>query len=274
MLHSTRRHIRRGALATLCTVAVLGLSACTELSIGTGAKKTGGPSASRAAGDDTASPAAEEPFADLSGPEVVNRAITATKGASSLSLDLDLASADGPMKARFDTSRAGQCKGGMNMGGSGTVDVIKTNQDVYMRYDETFLREQAAGDSTEETDAVVDMLAGRWVRTDADEPDAQEALEVCDLDKLLAGFEEGDNLARKGEVTEIRGREALTLTETDGAETYTVYVATEGEPYILKIVQEGGEEPGTIEFSQFNDPVRAEPPADEDIVDLDGLTTA
>jgi hypothetical protein len=47
-----------------------------------------------------------------------------------------------------------------------------------------------------------------------------------------------------------------------------MYVAAEGKPYLLKIDQKGGDEPGTIGFSGFNKPVPAEKPADKDIFEL------
>ena len=89
-----------------------------------------------------------------------------------------------------------------------------------------------------------------------------------DSDTMLAGFEGGPNLARKGKTTTVDGKPAITLTETDGDETYTTYVATEGKPYILKMVIKGGKEPGTVKFSDFDKPVDAKAPTG-DIVDLD-----
>ncbi|OSC50857.1 hypothetical protein B5181_39910, partial [Streptomyces sp. 4F] len=61
--------------------------------------------------------------------------------------------------------------------------------------------------------------------------------------------------------TEVDGEDALKLTKrTSGGETLALYVATEGEPYILKSTTEGGKSPGSVTFSEYNEPVNAEQP--------------
>ena len=48
---------------------------------------------------------------------------------------------------------------------------------------------------------------------------------------------------------------------------YTFHVATEGEPYLLKTVYEGGGNVTTTAFSAFGEPVDVRPPAAEQVVD-------
>ncbi|MEE1755905.1 hypothetical protein [Streptomyces sp. SP18CS02] len=239
---------KRPALAALCTVAALGLTACGPLA--QEAEETG-------------------PFAGLSGPEIADKAMKATSAASSLTLDMNLKTTDGPMKAYMAIDTKGQCAGTLTLGSTGTAELIKTGQVAYMRFDEAFLLAQSGGGSAEETAAVLKELKGRWVETDVKDPDAQDSLELCELDKVLSEFRTGIGFARKGEETTVNGRKALTLTESDGGTTTRVFVATEGEPYVLRIELQGGEEPGTMSFSEYNKPVPAKKPAAKDIVDLD-----
>jgi hypothetical protein len=249
---------RRTALCTaLFTTVALGLTACGPSSSSADAKvQDSGPTG---------------PFAGQSGPEIVNRAVTATKAATSLTLDVNINTADGPMKAYMATDTNGRCTGTLSVGPAGTAELIRTGDTVYMRFDEAFLREQGKGEPAEETEAVLKLLKGRWMQTDASAPEAEDSLELCDLDSLLAEIEANDTEARRGGESTVDGKKALILTESDSEATYTIYVATEGEPYLLKVEQKGGEEPGTMTFSDYNKPVRAKKPAAKSIVDLDNL---
>ncbi|MCT4356501.1 hypothetical protein M5362_25560 [Streptomyces sp. Je 1-79] len=239
---------RRTALASaLCAVVALGATACGPFS------------------DDAK---ASGPFGDLSGTQIADRAITATKKADSLTLDLATKTTDGPMKAYLAMDTRGKCAGTLTVGTTGTAELIKADdKDVYLRFDEAFLRAQAEGEPAEVQEAVLKELKGRWVKTPVTDPDAKDNLELCDLTALLGEFEAGTAFAVKGKETTVGGRKALTLTEKAGGETTTVYVATEGEPYILKIVSAGGEEPGTMTFTDYGKPVEAKVPAKKDVVD-------
>ncbi|MFF8291108.1 hypothetical protein ACF068_18035 [Streptomyces sp. NPDC016309] len=244
------RTVKRPALAVLCAAAALGLSAC-------------GPSGTSAA-EETG------PFTGLSGPQIANKAIKATKKADSLTLDMNVKTADGQMKAFMALDTKGQCAGTISMG-TGTAEVIRSGKVAYLRFDEAFLRDQNKDGSKEETEAVLKMLKGRWLKTDVTDPEAKDSLEMCELNTMLSEFETGANSAERGEETTVNGKKALVLTEKDGDTTYRIYVATEGEPYLLKLDQKGGEEPGTMTFTDYGKPVPAKKPAAKEILDLDEL---
>ncbi|MFD3946206.1 hypothetical protein [Streptomyces sp. NPDC058579] len=248
---SAARHprTRRTAalVSALCAAVALGATACGPFS------------------DDAK---ASGPFGDLTGPQIANKAIAATKKADSLTLDLATKTTDGPMKAYLAMDTTGKCAGTLTVGTTGTAELVKADdKDVYLRFDEAFLRAQAEGEPAEVQEAVLKELKGRWVKTPVTDPEAKDNLELCDLKALLGDFEEGINFAAKGKETTVGGKKALTLTEKSGGETTTLYVATEGEPVILKVVAEGGEEPGTMTFTDYGKPVQAKVPAAKDVVD-------
>ncbi|MFD9422168.1 MULTISPECIES: hypothetical protein [unclassified Streptomyces] len=248
------RLLARTAVNTLCALSVLSLAAC-----GTGAVDSA----------DSAAPKATGPFADMSGPEVTNKALSTTKKAKSLRISVDLRSTDGPVKADFATSRTGECIGTMSIGPAGTMEIIKTGDTVYTKFDEAMLREQSKGEPEADVDAAVKLLAGRWMESKATDADTKDSIEFCDLDGILKGFEANDTAARKAGGATVAGKPALRLTEKDGKETYTVLVAAEGAPYLLRVTSKGGEEPTTMNLSAFDEPVVAKKPAAKDIVDLD-----
>ena len=211
------------------------------------------------------------PFADLSGQEIVDKAVKATTGATSLTVKGDVPDGKDTIKLDMALDRRGECAGSMSMNGQGTVDLVKTGRTVYMKYDEAFLRAQGKGEPASETDAVVEMLADRWAKTSATSSDAKDLASFCDLDSLLADFKDVHSAARKGAETTVDGVPAFTLTENDGKDRYTIYVATQGKPYLLKIENTSAKTPEVIAFSDYDQPVPAQAPKDKDIVDLDKL---
>ncbi|MFG3406518.1 hypothetical protein [Streptomyces sp. NPDC048142] len=240
------RLITRISVNTVCAMALFGLAACG-----------------------TDSPKETGPFAGVSGPEVVNKALTKTTGVKSLRIGLDMTTSDGRVRADFATSLGGDCTGTMTMGGTGTMEVRKTGDTVYTKLDETLLREQSQGEPKADVDAAVKLIADRWMESKASDPDTEDTIEFCDLKGLLKEFEAGDNAARKKGPTTVAGKPALRLTEKEGKETFTIDVSAEGDPYILRVTSRGGEEPMTMDLSEFDVPVVAEKPAAKDIVDLE-----
>ncbi|WP_030690318.1 hypothetical protein [Streptomyces globisporus] len=247
-MHAAPR--RTAVTALLCAAFALGATAC-------------GPSS------EDAKPAG--PFGELSGSQIVDKAFAATKGAKALSVDIDEREAAEPIEAYLSLDAQGRCTGTLTTGTTSTVELIRPDhRNVYLRFDEASLREQVEGEDPETQEAMLKELRGRWVKGSASDPDNKDLLELCDLKQLLGGFEQGASGIVKGAETAVGGKKALALTEPgDGGESSTVYVATEGTPYVLRIVTKGGEDPGTITFSKYGKPVGAKAPAAKDVVETD-----
>ena len=270
--------MRRPVLAALCltAVTVVGVAGCLP-----GENKTADKTADRAA-DKTADKAAPEPkgpFDGLSGGEIVERALTATSGASSLRMTGDVPDDESGGTIRIDMAldKRGDCAGTMSLNGQGKADLVKSGATLYMKYDEKFLRAQSEGSSKEETDGVVAMLAGKWTKMAATGSDAKDMAGFCDLDDVLADFKDTgsgadstDSGVTRGAVTTIGGTPAVVVTEKDGKDTFTMYVASEGKPYLLRVDSKSAKDPGTIVFSGYDKPVSAQKPSGQ-ILDLDAL---
>ncbi|MGW1463092.1 hypothetical protein ACWCPT_01875 [Streptomyces sp. NPDC002308] len=250
------RRLARTAAAAVCTLSALTLAAC-------GAEEGGTASSSSHATK------AAEPFADKSGPDVVNAALKNIRKATSLHLALDMKTADGPMKAQFSTSiGSGTCTGSMDMGDQGSMSIIKIGETVYLKLDETMLRAQSEGESEADIQAAVDMVADHWMAEKASDPDTKDMVEFCELESLLKEFEDGDTEAKKVGPTTHAGAPAFRLSEEDGKETYSILVSTGSDPQLLQVSSTGGDEPMTMTFSDFDKPVMAEKPAAKDMVDV------
>ncbi|MGC0340165.1 hypothetical protein [Streptomyces sp. SLBN-8D4] len=262
--------MRRTALAALCiaAAATAGLTGCQP---GQDKADSGTNASSASAGSGT--PAAKkEPFAGLTGGEIADRATKATTGAASLRMKGDIPDDESGATIRLDVllNKKGECAGTIGMGGKGKADLIKTGDLVYMKFDEAFLREQSEGESKADTDAAVAMLAGKWTKSKATGADAKEFEGFCDLGAVLDGAEDTNSDASRGKAATVDGASAITLHEKDGKERYTLYVATEGKPYLLRIDSTAGADQGSVTFSDFDEPVPTQKPTGE-ILDLDAL---
>ncbi|MGA5446303.1 hypothetical protein [Streptomyces umbrinus] len=245
--------MRRTALAALCiaATAAVSLTGCLP-------------------GEEKADSKPKGPFAGQTGGEIADQAVKATSNASSLRMKGDIQDDGSRVGLDMALDRKGECAGTMSANGEGKADLVKTGDTLYMKYDEKFLRAQSDGASKEETDGVVAMLAGKWTKMSATGSDAKDIASFCDLDTVLADFQDVNSDATRGKTTTVDGTPAIVLHEKDGKDTYTLYVATEGKPYLLKVVSKSADDPGTVTFGDFDTPVPAEKPAGK-VLDLDEM---
>lgn len=274
--------MRRTALAALCLAAVTtaGLTGCQS-----GQDKAGNKPGTSSPADPDSRPSKsaepKEPFAGLSAEEIADKALTATTGASSLRMKGDLPDEESKGTVRIDMAlnKKNECAGTMGMDGEGKADLIKTGDTVYMKYDEAFLRAQGKGEDKAEVDAIVAMMAGKWTKMSAKGSDSEDIASFCDLDMALGGAEDATSDASsggaaakvtRGETTTVDGVPALVLHSKEGKDRFTLYVATEGKPYLLRLDSTSPDDPGSITFSDFEKPVPAQAPTGN-VLDLDAL---
>ncbi|MFD7339942.1 hypothetical protein ACFV98_28645 [Streptomyces violascens] len=230
--------MRRRTIATtvLFVCATTALTACSGSGSGTAAKDSAAPQAPAAVSPAAAAP--KGPDADLTGGQILTNSLKATRQATSLHLKADIADPkEGASKMDLSLDAKGDCTGTIAQG-KDTIGIIKIGKTVYLR----------------------PQGAGKWTKTNTDSADGKDLASVCDLNNFLGGFQGEDTEAKKGATTKVDGRPAIVLTEKDGAESYTMDVATSGKPYLLKMVTVGGDSPGTLSFSHFGEPVHAVAP--------------
>jgi hypothetical protein len=112
------------------------------------------------------------------------------------------------------------------------------------------------------------MVGDKWARLPADQGDFTE---FCDIDGLMESIEDEDDDTtdvEKDGTEEVDGTEALVLSGEEDGGTTRMWIAAEGDHHILKVSSEGGDSPGEFEFSDFDEPVDAEAPPEDEVVDL------
>ncbi|WP_406381952.1 hypothetical protein [Streptomyces sp. NBC_01618] len=244
------RPLARTAAAALCTMTALALTAaCGTLF------------------DDERTAA---PYARLTGPEVVNKALASTRSAKSVRMAVETTSAEGPVSAFVATDVRGACTVTLSMGTAGTLELVRTEGTVYTRSDAAMLKETAAQDGSRKTTAAdVEKLTGRWVKAPTGDPHAKLAERYCDRETFLGLVAPKSGTARKGKTT-TPGPDSssdvptLTVNGRTDEGTWTASIASEGRPYLQRMRLPDGAgshgRPLTVEFSGFNQPFSVKKP--------------
>jgi hypothetical protein len=208
---------------------------------------------------------AGEEFADQSAAKIMDQAEKDTKSLKSLTLAGSITKGDGRLEIDLSADDGGDCAGTMGIG-VGKAEVLRVDGASYIRGDDAFWRE-SAGESAAQVQA---LLGEKWAKLPAGDDDFSA---LCDVDKL---FDDDLNDAKesytKGTVATLGGKRAVQIiVKKEGEDPTNAWIATEGKHYLLKVEQKGGDEPGSFEMRDFNDPVNAEAPAEGEYVDLDNV---
>ncbi|CAM5514009.1 Lipoprotein OS=Streptomyces alboniger OX=132473 GN=CP975_27820 PE=4 SV=1 [Streptomyces alboniger] len=176
------------------------------------------------------------------------------------------------MAVDLAVDRKKNCDGTIRMQNA-RADVRQVDQTFYMRGDEAYWKTAFKGQPG--ADKAIPKLKDKWAKMPAGD-DASEGM--CDKQQLIASLDENKSERKgmkKSGTTTVGGQEAIKLIKkkSDG-ETLALYVATEGEPYILRSSSEGGKTPNTATYSDYGKAVSPEKPAADETVDLEQLAGA
>ncbi|MFB7513887.1 hypothetical protein [Streptomyces sp. NPDC056144] len=238
--------------ATICAVVAVGVTGCSQ-------------------GEDKAA----DPFKGLTAEAIADKAVDTTKAATAFRMN-GTGTTDGEeMTVDFSVDAKGTCKGSMKSAKGGEAQVIGTADTSYMKGNEAFWRSSGGeeGASGPETDAMSTALKGRWLAMPAG-ADGDTA-DFCDLKSIVKDMDE--DTPRKGmtrgDDADVDGKAAATLVKKgDKGETTTFYVAKDAaKPYILRVVETGGKEPGTMNLSDFDKPVTVTAPPAGETLDMEQL---
>ncbi|MEV6950799.1 hypothetical protein [Streptomyces sp. NPDC051183] len=204
----------------------------------------------------------------LSGEEIMNKGYEATRGADSMHVVATMPVDGKTVHLDMSMDKKGNCNGTIRQEGMGTVAVIRSADLLHLKADADFWRNSVAGTKTpkKQVDAMVTLLADRWVKTSSSDEETKDMAHMCDMKELTADFDKASPLARKGETTTVDGKQVVAVTGPVKAGMETDWVATEGTPYILKATV-AGEEQGELHLSAYNVPVDTASPTG-DVLDL------
>jgi hypothetical protein len=133
-----------------------------------------------------------------------------------------------------------------------TFEVIRDGHTLYVEGDPVFAArlEAVLG---------VKIPANKWLKGSTEGALAQTGA-FTEIDKELPLILSGSGPISTGAKVKIDGQPAIILKETRKLYTGTLYVATTGQPYPIKLVKKG-RETGQTTFTGWNNPVTVTPPA-------------
>ncbi|MEU6004467.1 MULTISPECIES: hypothetical protein [unclassified Streptomyces] len=213
-----------------------------------------------------------KPFEGKSADQIAADAVKATQQADSMRMKGTVQqSAGSSMSVDLAVDQRKNCDGTIKSEGA-SAEVRNTKGTFYLKGDEKYWETSLKGQPG--TDKIVPKVAGKWVKAPTDDATTKN---LCDKTALTASMDKDKSERKgmkKGATTTVGGAEAIRLTKkTSGGETLTLYVATEGKPYILRSTSSGGEQPNTATFSDYGKAVSPEQPAPGETVDLKELAS-
>jgi hypothetical protein len=245
---------------------VAALAATTALLVaGCGDGSTSG-SGSPATSSPTSSPSASPTgngIAGLSAEAILAKAKAALVGADSVRIK----GTGGTGTERFDIDMSyvgANSTGSLSVAGQ-KVDLRKLGQTVYLRGSREFWTGIGGTGAAE-------LLSGKWLKAPITNKKWAQLAELTDLSKAADGILEPDGPVTKGQPKAIDGKQAITLKSGTGAEEGALYIATEGEPYPLRI--ESTKDKGKVDFTGYGEPVKVEAPPSDLVVDVTKLPGA
>jgi hypothetical protein len=194
---------------------------------------------------------AEIAKADMKSLDAVKFAGAITTNSQTISVDIQAKS-------------SGDCTGSIGIG-DGTAEIRAKGGTSWFKPDEAFWRANAS----DSADAIIQAVGDKWV-LDTDSNFAQ----FCDLDSFFDSLFKEQAGAASYKTTgtdEVDGEKVVKVRQADDSGTATGYVLIEGKHYLVKLERTEGDEPGELDFSNFDKDFDVTAPADDDVVDLNSL---
>ena len=200
-------------------------------------------------------------FAKQSGDKIAADAKADMKALEEVTFNGEITSEGDTITLDVQASSAGDCTGSIGIGG-GSAEILAKDGANWFKPDEAFWRANAP----DTADAIISAVGDKWV-LDTDSNFAQ----FCDLDAFFDNLFKDEEGASKYETTgtdEIDGEQVVKVEQSDDKGTSVGYVRIDGDHYLLKLERTEGDEPGHLEFSDFDKEFDVTAPADEDVIDL------
>lgn len=194
-------------------------------------------------------------FADESAEDIVAAAQKAMGELEALHMEGDLTSDGNAVTMDLSLSTSGNCEGSVAIDGGG-LEVLQVGDEGWFKADEAFWESQAPDQAAQ----IIAAAGDNWV-VDAE----GQYTSFCDLEGFLEEIvtpDDGDEFEKDG-TEEVDGGDAVKISSKDS----TAFIATD-EPHVILKLEGSGADEGTITFSEFDEEVEVEAPADDEVVDL------
>ncbi|QBX55288.1 hypothetical protein EXE58_07345 [Nocardioides seonyuensis] len=174
--------------------------------------------------------------------------------------------ADGVIAMDVRIRSDGQCEGEFEMG-RGTARFVKDDQGAWIKGDERFWR--ATLDTPKEARVVIALVGSKWARPPSDAMLGP----LCDFDQVLDTFDPklfDDGSVSQGDVEVVGDVETVPVKEKSFGIWTTIWISVAEPHRVVKMITPSGDDPGRVEFSEFDRELDITPPDEDVVVDLRG----
>lgn len=217
-------------------------------------------------GGGDSSEGSDSDFANESASTIEKASIEDMKALDAVHMEGSVSQQDSEIGLDLSLTTDGDCTGTVSRGDSGSAEVVTLDGTSWFKPDEEFWRAQA-GPAAEK---IISTVGDNWVQL----PEGDQSFaSFCDLDGLLDQVgDDQEETSKKGETEDVADQEAIKLTrDNDQGGKTTVWVAVDDPHHILKVEREGGDSPGTITFSEFDEDASIEAPAEDESITVEEL---
>lgn len=216
-------------------------------------------SSSSAAGPAPSAPATSQsptssadPLMAMSADEIAQMAFANLKAASAVHVSGTLADSGTAYDLNLTLGKT-TCAGTLAEQGTGSFELLKSGNDVWIKPDDQFWKRVGGSDPS-----VLSMLKGKYLATTTSDKDFAPLVELCDPARLAGQFGTPTGMV-KGQATEVSGEPALQLRDT--GDSGTLDVSDSAVPRILRLDAGSGQR---LDFSGYGVPASVTaPPASE-----------
>jgi hypothetical protein len=205
-------------------------------------------------------------FADRSAGTIQKESVKDMQALEAVHMNGSVTQQDNEIGLDLSLTTQGDCAGSVSRGDSGSAEVVTVDDTSWFKPDDEFWQAQAGPAA----DQIIERVGDNWVQL----PEGDESFaSFCDLEGLLDQIgDDQEKTSKKGETEDVAEQEAIKLTrDNDQGGTTTVWVAVEDPHHILKVEREGGDSPGTITFSEFDEDASIEAPAEDETITVEEL---
>ncbi len=214
--------------------------------------------------DDGGGESSADDFADQSGAKIVAAARAEMADLESLKFAGKISTSGQEITLDIQTNTDGDCTGSIGLGG-GTAELLGVGGETWFKPDVAFWQANAG----DQADKIIAGVGDKWVLVGDDQGFSQ----FCDADEFLGELidDDGDDdesTYTKGDVTQVDGADAIPIETTDeDKSTSTAYVLVDSPNYLVKVEKTSGDDTGAVTFSEFDEKVDVEAPAESDVID-------
>lgn len=181
----------------------------------------------------------------------------------SVRVNMSIQESGSDIQADIAMSTTGSCEGTLTVDGA-NVELLQAGGETWFKAEPAFWENNVP----EGADQIIAAVGDKWV------VDPGEYQQFCDLEAFLDNIVSDDDQSSGHEISEpqdVDGEQVVQIDYENEGDPVTALVRAEGEHYIVEIDRNGDDESGTVAFSEYDEEIQTEAPAEDEIVNLDEL---